>query len=140
MCQYFSKTEHQCSQAMKQAAKESFVNSMHHHDTMNTIATANLSNHECSVQGAVYHNLLELKLRRILPAVDFVNINLPEEGVQVLFPEKELSELRDKSPNILKISNVYLYMERPSEAFCNGKYRALNAKAAIQRCYKEKVF
>ena len=29
MCQYFSKTEDQCSQAMKQAAKEAFENNMH---------------------------------------------------------------------------------------------------------------
>ena len=34
ICQYFSKTEDQCTQAMKQAAKEVFENNMHHHDTM----------------------------------------------------------------------------------------------------------
>ena len=38
MCQYFSKTEDRCSQAMKQAAKEAFKNNMYHHDTMKTIA------------------------------------------------------------------------------------------------------
>ena len=35
---YFSKTEEQCSEAMKQAAKEAFENNMHHHGTMKTIA------------------------------------------------------------------------------------------------------
>ena len=57
VCQYFSKTEDQCSQAVKQAAKESFENNMQHHDTMKTIETidkAYLSNRECSVQEAVY--------------------------------------------------------------------------------------
>ena len=44
LCQYFPKTEDQCSQAMKQAAKEAFENNMHHHDTMKTIAKAYLSN------------------------------------------------------------------------------------------------
>ena len=34
MYQYFSKTEDQCSQVMKQAAKEAFEKNMHHHDTM----------------------------------------------------------------------------------------------------------
>ena len=42
MFQHFSKTENQCSQAMKQAAKEAFENNMHHHDTMKTIAKAYL--------------------------------------------------------------------------------------------------
>ena len=37
MCQYFSKTEDQCSQEMKQTTKEAFENNMHHHD-MKTIA------------------------------------------------------------------------------------------------------
>ena len=111
MCQYFSKTEDQCSQTMKQTAKEAFENNMHHHDTMKTIAKAYLSNRECSVQEAVYHILPELKLRRIFPAVYFVNTNPPEERVQALLSEKELSELPDNSPNLFKKSNINCYME-----------------------------
>ena len=103
MCQYFSKTEDQCSQVMKQAAKEAFENNMHHNDTMKTIAKAYLSNGEYSVQETVYHILPELKLRRIFPAVYFVNTNLLEERVQILVPEKELSRLPDDSPNIFNI-------------------------------------
>ena len=132
MCQYFSKTEDQCSQAMKQAAKEVFENNIHHHDTMKTIARAYLSNRECSAQEAVYQILPELKLRRIFPAVHFVNTNLPEERVQVLLPEKELSELPDDSLNIFKRSNIDRYMERPSSRFCNRKYSVLN-----NFCYAE---
>ena len=126
MCQYFSKTEDQCSQAMKQAAKEAFENNMHHHDTMKTIVRAYLSNREFSFQEVVYHILPELKLRRIFLAVYFVSTNLPEERVQVLLPEKELSELPDNSPNIFKRSNIDHYMERPGATFCNGKYSVLN--------------
>ena len=106
---------------MKQAAKEA-LNNMHHHDTMKTIAKAYLSNQECSVQEAVYHILPELKLRRIFPAVYYVNTNPPEERVQVLLSEKELSELPGNSPNILKKFNIDCYMDRPSATFCNGKY------------------
>ena len=84
MCQYFPKTEDQCSQAMKQAAKEAFENNMHHHDAMKTIAKAYLNSHRCSVQEAVYHILPELKLRRISPDMYFFDTNLPEERVQVL--------------------------------------------------------
>ena len=50
LCQYFPKTEGRCSQAMKKAAKKGFENNMHHHDTIETIAKAYLSNPECSVQ------------------------------------------------------------------------------------------
>ena len=79
-------------------------------------------NRECSVQEAVYHILLELKLRRIFPAVYFVNTNPPEERFKVLNSEKQLSKLPDDSPNIFKKSNTDHYMERPSASFCNGKY------------------
>ena len=54
MCQYFSKTEDQFSQTMKQAAKEALENNIHHHDTMKTIAKAYLSSRECSVEEVVY--------------------------------------------------------------------------------------
>ena len=94
---------------------------MHHHDTMKTIAKAYLSNRECSVQEAVYHILPEMKLRRIFPAVDFVNTNPPEKRVQVLLSEKELSEPPENSPNIFKKSNIDRYMERTNATFCNRK-------------------
>ena len=81
ICQYFSKTEDEYSQLMKQIAKEAFENNIHHHNFMKTIAKAYLSNRECSVQETVYHILTELKLRRILPAAYFVNTNLSEERV-----------------------------------------------------------
>ena len=106
MCQCFSKTEGQCSQAMKQVAKEAFGNNMYHHDTMKTVAKAYLSNRECSVQETVYHILPELKLRRIFPAVYFVN-SLLGERVQVLLSEKELRELPDDNPNIFKYWSLY---------------------------------
>ena len=126
MCQYFSKTDDQCAQAMKQIAKEVFENKMHHHDTMKTITRANSSNRKCSIQETVYHILPELKVRRIFPSVYFVNTNLTEVRVQVLLPEKELSELPDDSPNIFKRSNINRYMERPSATFGNGKFSVLN--------------
>ena len=126
MCQYFSKTEDQCSQAMKQAAKAAFENDMHHQDTMKTIAKAYLSNRECSIQEAVYHILLELKLRRIFPAVYFLSTNRPEGRVRVSLSKKELSELLDDSSNIFKKSNIDPYVERPNATFCSGKYSVLD--------------
>ena len=132
MCQYFSKSGDQCSEAMKQAAKEAFENNMHHHDTMKTIAKAYLSNREYYVQEAVHHVLAELKRRRIFQVVYFVYTNPPEERVQILLSEKELSKLPDNSLNIFKKSNIDHYMERPSATFCNGKYSILD-----NFCYAE---
>ena len=53
LCRYFSKTENQCSKAMKQTANEAFENNIHHHDTIKTILKAYLSNRECFVWEAV---------------------------------------------------------------------------------------
>ena len=131
MCQYFLQTEDQCSQAIKQAAKEAFKNNMHHHDAMRTIARAYLSNRVRSVQEAVYHISPELKLRRIFPVVHFVNTNILVERVQLLLSEKRLSELPDNRRNIFKRSNIDCYMESPSATFCNGKYSVLKIEAAI---------
>ena len=126
MCPYFSKTEDRCSHAMKQAAKEAFEGNMHHYDTVKTVAKAYLSNRECSVQEVVFHLQPELKLKRIFPAVYFINTNPPEERVQALLSEKELSELPDNSLNIFRKCNIDLYMERPSVTFCNGRCSILD--------------
>ena len=84
-----------------------------------------LSNRECSVQEVVYHILPELRLRRIFPAVCFVNTNPLEERVLILLSEKERRGLPDDSPNIFKKLNIDRYLERPSPTFCNGKYSTL---------------
>ena len=63
-CQYFSKTEDQCSQAMEQAAKKAFENNMHHHDTMQEMARTYLSNQECSDQQTLFAEYF-LYFRRI---------------------------------------------------------------------------
>ena len=99
---------------------------MNHHGTMKTIVKAYLSNRKCSVQEAVYHILPELKLRRILPAVHFINTNSPEERIQVLLSEKELSELPGNNSTIFKKSSIDCYMEKPSATFYNGKYNKLD--------------
>ena len=91
---------------MKQAAKEAFENNIHHHDTMKTIANANSSNRQCSVREAVYQILPKLNLRKISPVKYFASTNLSVERVQVLLPEKELSQLSKDSPAIFKRSNI----------------------------------
>ena len=70
----------------------------------------------------MYPSLPELKLRRIFPAVYFVNKNPLEERVQVLLSKKRVSELPDNRPNLFQKSNTDGYMERPSGTFCSDKY------------------
>lgn len=76
-------------------------------------------NRECSLQEAVYDILPKLKIRRIFPAVYFVNTNLLQERVQVSFLKKELTSLRDDSQNNFKRSNIDCYIERSSATLCN---------------------
>ena len=49
ICQYFSKTEDQCSQVIRKAAKEVYENNMHHHGNMKIITKVYLNSQECSV-------------------------------------------------------------------------------------------
>ena len=85
---------------MKQAAKEVFENNMCHHDTMEEISKAYLSNQECFGQWTLYQILPEFKLRRILSALHCVFTNVPEVRVQIL-PTERPSELPDICPHIL---------------------------------------
>ena len=95
MCSYFSKSEDQCSAAMKQAAKEVLDNELGHFDAMKNILHAYASKQECSVHKAVYHVLPELHLLRVFPSVYFVNTNLPEQRSKILQTEEELKNLPD---------------------------------------------
>ena len=94
ICKYFSKTEDQCSQAKKQAAKEAFENSMHHHDTGKKIAILYLT----LVQETVHHILPKLNLKRIFPTVYFVNTNLPEERFRVITIWKRTEQATRRPP------------------------------------------
>ena len=99
MSHYFSNTEDKRLEAIKQAAKETLKNNVHHYDTKKTNAKGYSSNGESSVQEAVYHILPELKLRIIFPSAYFVNF---KQRVQVLLSEKELQKLSDDSPYFLR--------------------------------------
>lgn len=61
MCSYVSKIEDQCSQAMKNVAKEQFKNNLHHQGTVKTISQAYVNKLECSVQEAVENTPQELR-------------------------------------------------------------------------------
>ena len=70
------------------SSQEAFDKNMHHYETIKTISRTFSSKREYSVQEAVYHIRPELKLRRVVPAVHFVNTNVPEESMQIFFIRK----------------------------------------------------
>ena len=72
MPQNVSKTEDNCTQAMKQAAKIALWNNMNLHDAREKTSRSHLSNPEYAIQDAVYHILLKLNLRAIFPSMYFV--------------------------------------------------------------------
>ena len=80
MCAYFSKSEDETSEAMKQAAKEAFNSNKTNLEQMKSIARAYATKRECSVQEAVYLLLPELWLRKTFPGVIFANSKVSAWG------------------------------------------------------------
>ena len=117
MCSYFSKSEDECSLAMRQAAKEAFENDLSNYKTMQGIVRAYVNKRECSDQEAVYHVLPELHLRKIFPGVCFANSNIPEECIKILKSETELNMLPGHSTDVFKRNNVDRYINRPNKCF-----------------------
>ena len=87
---------------MKKVAKEVYEKNLHHHDTLKTITRVYLSNHECSVLEVRGNILPKLKLRRIFPAVPFLNTNFPV--VSSITSSKITCKLSDDC--IFKRSNI----------------------------------
>ena len=132
MCKYLSKSEDECSKAMKQALDEARNSNSDKFQQMFKIAKAYSSNRECSVQEAVYHVMPELWLRKTFPRVIFANSNLPETRFRICKTEEQLSELPDDSSDIFKHNMLDRYLDRPNTSFKNGKYSVMN-----NMCYPE---
>ena len=76
MCAYFSKSEDEASEAMKQVAKEAVKENLNVLEKMKAISKAYTTKRECSVQE--YHIMPELWFWKTFPGVVFANSNLPE--------------------------------------------------------------
>ena len=126
MCKYISKSEDECSKAMKQALEEANNSNCNKFEQMVQIAKAYSSKRECSVQEAVYQVMPELWLRKTFPKVIFANSNLPENRFRICKTEKELSELPKYRSDIFKRNVLDRYIDRPNEHFKNGKYRVVD--------------
>ena len=134
MCAYFSKSEDKCSNAMKEALKESANSEKSSYDTMKNIAKAYNTNRECSVQEAVYLTMPELWLRKCFPAIQFVNTNLPDERYRIFKAEEEIEELVEDSTDVFKRNMLDRYIERPNAMFMKGKFSVLEDMCYARFC------
>ena len=105
---YLSKEEDECSQAVKQAFRETLEKGASYYEQMKTIAHAYSSKRECSLQEAVYHIMPELWLRKVFPTVVNVNSNIPEKRINMMLSKRELSMLPEDSTDIYKRNVVSL--------------------------------
>ena len=127
MCAYFSKSEDEVSEAMKQAVKEALNSNKTSVEQMRSIARAYAMKRECSVQEAVYILMPELWLRKTFPAVVFANSNLPENRYRICCSKEELHDLPEDSIDVFKRNMIDRYMERPNSSFANRKYRIIDS-------------
>ena len=74
-----------------------------------------MSKLECSIQEAVYQVMPELWLRKVFPGVLYVNSNIPEKRVRMMWSKKEIFELPERSRDIYKRNMVSRYLIRPHD-------------------------
>ena len=117
---------------MKQAAREALAGNKSDCEKMKAIARAYATKRECSVQEAVYLVMPELLLRKIFPAVIFLNSNMLEKRYKIFKKKDKIDELLDDSTDIFQRNMLDRYIDRPNEHFKNGRYRQIH-----QLCFAE---
>ena len=126
MCVYFSKSEDEASETMKQVAKEAVKKICNVFEKIKSISKTYMTKRECSVQKAVYHIMSELWLRKTFPRVVFANSNFPEDRYRVCCSEEELPEMCEDSTDVFTRNMLDRYMDRPGLIFAGGKYSILD--------------
>ena len=79
MCAYLSKSENECSDAMKQAVRDAFEKVFKNYDQLKSFANAYINKSKCSIQECVHHILPGQWLRKEFPGVIFANSNVAEK-------------------------------------------------------------
>ena len=139
-CSCFSKSEDKCSFAMEQATQKAFDAKLDQFNTMKNILKAYTSNRECSNQETVYHILPEQHLWRVLPALQLVNTNLPEECSKIraitlrsrinaptplsclLFPKKFLTHFLTSIIRTLSFTNLLYFLRKTIFSLRDSKF------------------
>ena len=127
LCTYLSKSEDECSYAMKEAVEDSFEKELDNYNQVKLIAHSDLNRRECSAQECVYHVLSGQWLRKTFPGVVFANSNVLEKQFRVRLREYEISDLLQDSKGNFKHDMMDRYIDRPNADYKNGKYRVLDS-------------
>ena len=112
MCAYLSKSENECSVAMKQALRDAFEKELNNYEQMKSVANAYSNKKECSIQECVYHVLPGQWLRKTFPGVIIANSNVSEKRFQLCLAEHEISALPEDSKKIFIRNMVDRYIDR----------------------------
>ena len=99
---------------------------------MKSIARPYSMKRECSAQGAVYHIMPELWLRKKFPPVVFANTNISENCFRVCLDEREIKDLPENSTDIFRKNMVDRCVDQPDLMYAAGKYAMVD-----QMCYAE---
>ena len=102
MCAYFSKSEDESSEAMKQTKKEASTFNLNAFEQIKSISRAYSTKRECAVQEAVYRVMPEIWLRETFTGVIFANRNLPEPIYRICRSEEEILEIPDNNTDVFK--------------------------------------
>ena len=101
---YFSKSEQEPSEALRQAEREIKNQKMKTRDSIYA--------RQISVQEVAYLSLPELWLRKLLSSVLYVKTNTLSKRVSMLKSKKEITELPEDSNEIFKSGFLEYYMMR----------------------------
>ena len=129
MCAYFSKTENETSEAMKQAAEKS---GMSERQKMRAVAKAYSKKRECSVQEVLYLLMPELWLRKTFPKVIFLDSKVSEECYRMFHRKEDLEGVPGDSTDIFQRNMLDRYLDKPDATFKSGKFAYLDSI-----CYAE---
>ena len=93
MCAYLSKSENECSVAMKQAVRDAFKKELNNYEQMKLVANAYINKRKFSIQECAYHILPVQWLRKTFPGVIFANSIIPEKRFRLCLAEREIFDL-----------------------------------------------
>ena len=82
---------------------------------MKSVAHADVSKCECSLQEAVYQVMPEIWLRKVSPGVLYANSNIPEKRVRMILCKIEIFESPEDSTDIYKRNMVSRHLIKPHE-------------------------
>ena len=100
MCAYMSKSESECSLAMKQAFRDAFEKELNSYEEIKLVANACINKKECDIYECDCHILPGQWLRKRFRGRIFANRNVPGTRFRVCLGEDENSELPKDSKNV----------------------------------------